>query len=289
LKLEKNASKILYINYNQDATSVNLGHIHGFSLLSLNNINEFEEIFYFCCPNVFIVERLFSSGLVCFASLNDPMSLQLYHFKLKSHICKLKHADPIICVKINRMRLCVITVKVLYIYDFKDMQILSKTGHVAIYDLNVVTKINEGLAHQSNISALEFNKSANLLCTSSIKGTLVRVFSIPDLKLLHEFRRSFLHWYGIQSLYFSPDSRFISCAGKSDTIHVIELTKTGFEKEFLKNKYFLYSLYDNIKNLENKFTLFSDPFSINNFEATTKFIADIKLPYTGLKNICAIN
>jgi autophagy-related protein 18 len=44
-------------------------------------------------------------------------------------------------------------------------------------------------AHDSSLAALAFNNAGTRLATASEKGTVIRVFSIPEGHRLFEFRR----------------------------------------------------------------------------------------------------
>ncbi|VDM21494.1 unnamed protein product [Hydatigera taeniaeformis] len=78
-------------------------------------------------------------------------------------------------------------------------------------------------AHDGVLAALAFNTSSTLLATASERGTVVRVFSIPDGDKLMEFRRGLARYATICSLNFSTDNRFLVCASNTETVHVFKL------------------------------------------------------------------
>lgn len=67
----------------------NLGHL---SLLSLP-----DEI-----PDVYIVERLFSSSLVVVVSHTKPRQMNVYHFKKGTEICNYNYSSNILSIRLNR-------------------------------------------------------------------------------------------------------------------------------------------------------------------------------------------
>lgn len=53
-------------------------------------------------PDVYIVERLFSSSLVVVVSLSMPRRMNVYHFKKGTEICNYSYSNNILSVKLNR-------------------------------------------------------------------------------------------------------------------------------------------------------------------------------------------
>lgn len=54
------------------------------------------------CPDVYIVERLFSSSLVVVVSLSMPRRMNVYHFKKGTEICNYSYSNNILSVRLNR-------------------------------------------------------------------------------------------------------------------------------------------------------------------------------------------
>jgi len=78
-------------------------------------------------------------------------------------------------------------------------------------------------AHDGLLAALAFNSTSSMLATASERGTVVRVFSIPEGDKLIEFRRGLARCASICSLSFSLDSRFLVAASNTETVHVFML------------------------------------------------------------------
>lgn len=53
-------------------------------------------------PDVYIVERLFSSSLVVVVSTAMPQRMNIYHFKKGTEICNYSYPNNILSVKLNR-------------------------------------------------------------------------------------------------------------------------------------------------------------------------------------------
>lgn len=53
-------------------------------------------------PDVYIVERLFSSSLVVVVSTATPKRMNIYHFKKGTEICNYSYPSNILAVKLNR-------------------------------------------------------------------------------------------------------------------------------------------------------------------------------------------
>lgn len=53
-------------------------------------------------PDVYIVERLFSSSLVVVVSTATPQRMNIYHFKKGTEICNYSYPSDVLSVKLNR-------------------------------------------------------------------------------------------------------------------------------------------------------------------------------------------
>ncbi|OON21429.1 hypothetical protein X801_02672 [Opisthorchis viverrini] len=64
-----------------------------------------------------------------------------------------------------------------------------RVGTVYIFDAMNFRNVTSISAHDGLLAALAFNAAGDLLATASEKGTIIRVFSIPQGDRLMEFRR----------------------------------------------------------------------------------------------------
>uniref|UniRef100_A0A4W3K5D0 WD repeat domain, phosphoinositide interacting 1 n=1 Tax=Callorhinchus milii TaxID=7868 RepID=A0A4W3K5D0_CALMI len=235
-------------------TSLAVGTSSGYKLFSLSSVDRLEEI-YKCTdtPDVYIVERLFSSSLVIIVSLSAPRKMNVYHFKKGTEICNYSYSNTILTVRLNRQRLVVCLKEAIYIHNIKDLKLLktiqeippnptglcalsinhsnsylaypgnATIGEIVIYDANNLNNISTILAHDGSLAALTFNSMGSRLASASEKGTVIRVFSIPEGQKLYEFRRGMKRYVNIGSLAFSRDSQFLSASSNTETIHIFRL------------------------------------------------------------------
>ncbi|XP_047143462.1 WD repeat domain phosphoinositide-interacting protein 2 isoform X1 [Hydra vulgaris] len=304
---------LLFTNFNQDKTSLAVGTRLGYKLFSLNSVEKLDEIHHYDKGDVCIVERLFSSSLVAIVSLSAPRKLKVCHFKKGTEICNYSYPNTILAVRLNRVRLLVVLEESLYIHNIRDMKVLhtirdtppnrfglcalsdnaencylaypgnNRIGEVQIFDginLRAVTLI---AAHDAPLAAITFNTHATLLATASEKGTVIRVFSIPDGLKLFEFRRGMKRCAQINSLAFSTDSLFLASSSNTETVHVFKLETEKTIKEEPSSQtwmgYFGKALMAPASYLPSQMT---EVFSQG------RAFAIAKLPNAGQRNICAL-
>ncbi|KAK1877557.1 WD repeat domain phosphoinositide-interacting protein 2 [Dissostichus eleginoides] len=247
-------SQLLFANFNQDNTSLAVGTKSGYKFFSLSSVDKLEQIYE--CPDtedVCIVERLFSSSLVAIVSLKAPRKLKVCHFKKGTEICNYSYSNTILAVKLNRQRLIVCLEESLYIHNIRDMKVLhtiretppnpsglcalsisndncylaypgsATIGEVQVFDTVNLRAANMIPAHDSPLAALAFDASGTKLATASEKGTVIRVFSIPEGQKLFEFRRGVKRCVSICSLAFSMEGLYLSASSNTETVHIFKL------------------------------------------------------------------
>lgn len=96
------------------------------------------------------------------------------------------------------------------------------TGDVLIFDTLNLTAVNVIQAHKAPIAALALNSTGTMLATASDKGTVVRVFSVPDAKKLWQFRRGTTTAH-IFSMNFNLASTLLAVSSDTSTIHIYRL------------------------------------------------------------------
>uniref|UniRef100_A0A674MT01 WD repeat domain, phosphoinositide interacting 1 n=1 Tax=Takifugu rubripes TaxID=31033 RepID=A0A674MT01_TAKRU len=193
-------------------------------------------------PDVYIVERLFSSSLVVVVSTTTPKRMNIYHFKKGTEICNYSYPSNILAVKLNRQRLVVCLEESIYIHNIKDMKLIktllntpannsglfalsinhsnsylaypgsATNGEIIVYDANSLVRINDNSLY-----------SFHFLGPFSSQGTVIRVFSIPEGLRLFEFRRGMKRYVSISSLSFSPDGQFLCASSNTETVHIFKL------------------------------------------------------------------
>ncbi|KAI7258863.1 WD repeat domain phosphoinositide-interacting protein [Hortaea werneckii] len=96
------------------------------------------------------------------------------------------------------------------------------SGDVLLYDLNKMEEVTVIQAHQTPLSSIAINSDGTLLATSSEKGTVIRVFSIPDGKKLYQFRRGSMP-ARIYSMSFNATSTLLCVSSATETVHIFKL------------------------------------------------------------------
>nr|XP_019043558.1 autophagy-like protein 18 Atg18 [Kwoniella bestiolae CBS 10118]OCF22488.1 autophagy-like protein 18 Atg18 [Kwoniella bestiolae CBS 10118] len=96
------------------------------------------------------------------------------------------------------------------------------TGDVLLFDTISLSALNVIQAHKTPIAALALNSTGTMLATASDKGTVVRVFSVPDAKKLWQFRRG-TQSAKIYSMNFNLASSLLAVSSDSSTIHIYKL------------------------------------------------------------------
>ena len=91
-----------------------------------------------------------------------------------------------------------------------------------IYDANKLESVNVIDAHNSPLACIAINNDGTLLATTSEKGTIVRVFSIPDGQKLYQFRRGSIPTR-IYSMSFNSTSTLLCVSSSTETVHIFRL------------------------------------------------------------------
>ncbi|EPZ34086.1 hypothetical protein O9G_003166 [Rozella allomycis CSF55] len=200
---------------------------------------------------------LFSSSLLALVgsgeSINQsPRKLVLYNTKRKTVICELQFPRAILSVKLNRKRLVLSFDDSIQIYDLNSMTLLqnldvkigrkgiislspcdspcflafpcnSTSGDVIIYEAGNLVSMNVINAHKNRICNISFNIDGTFVATSSEKGTIIRVFSLPGGEKLFQFRRGAVPT-NIQYLTFNQQSNILAATSET-TIHLYKMEK----------------------------------------------------------------
>ena len=96
------------------------------------------------------------------------------------------------------------------------------TGELQLFDTLKLKAVNVIEAHKSPLSCMIFNKEGNMIATASDKGTIIRIFSVPDGQKLYQFRRGSMP-SRIFSMAFNTTSTMLCVSSASETIHIFKL------------------------------------------------------------------
>ncbi|XP_054611054.1 WD repeat domain phosphoinositide-interacting protein 1-like isoform X1 [Dunckerocampus dactyliophorus] len=300
-------------SFNQDTTSLSVGTKTGYRLFSVTAVDKLDCIHEGVeCPDVCIVERLFSSSLVVVVSQSMPRRMNVYHFKKGTEICNYSYTNNILSVRLNRQRLVVCLEESIYIHNIKDMKLLktllntptnpsglcalsvnhgnsylaypgsATIGEITVYDANNLSTVTLIQAHASPLAALAFNASGTKLASASEKGTVIRVFSIPEGQRMFEFRRGMKRYVSISSLSFSADAQFLCASSNTETVHIFKLEQHSPSQEEESPTWSAY--------VGKMFTAASTylPAQVSDMMHQDRAFATVRLNIFGLKNICAL-
>ncbi|VDM64174.1 unnamed protein product [Angiostrongylus costaricensis] len=246
-----------------------------------------------------IVERLFSSSLIVIVSQKEPRIMNIYHFKSKNMICCHKFTKSVLNVKLNRDRVVVCLEDCIHIYVLKDMKPLHtildtplnrlglidlspagssliaypaslEAGSVHIFDCMNLSAVNTFTVHDGPLACLRFNIEGTMLATASTKGTVIRVYSVPQGTRLFEC-------VTIYSLAFSADSTYLCSSSNTETVHVFKLDKS--EDQEKKAGWFGYLTQAASSYL---------PAQVNELMTVERSFATAILPGSDKKNVAAM-
>ncbi|PLB47264.1 autophagy-related protein 18 [Aspergillus steynii IBT 23096] len=97
------------------------------------------------------------------------------------------------------------------------------SGEVMIFDTVKLEAINVIEAHRSPLACITLNGDGTLIATASDKGTIIRVFSVPDGHKLYQFRRGSIP-SRIYSMSFNTTSTLLCVSSSTETIHLFKLS-----------------------------------------------------------------
>lgn len=308
---------VVYVNFNQDGTSLSVGTQTGYKFFSLTNVDKLEQIYENEGESICLVERLFLSSLVSIVGVSSARKLKVCHFKKASEICNYSYSNSILAVRLNRARLVVCLEESLYIHNIRDMKVLhtiretppnpkglcalspssdncylaypgsDKIGEVQIFDaLNLQAKVMIP-AHDSPLAALAFNAVGTLIATASEKGTVIRVFCVADGQKLYEFRRGMKRCASIWSLSFSADSLFLCASSNTETVHIFKLEDPrGGEASKVAEEPGTWMGYLGKALMQSAAYL---PTQVTDVFSQGRSFASVHLPFSGVRTVCCLS
>lgn len=247
------SEELLHLSINQDTTLLTTGSNSGFKVFRLN---PFELINQDDRGNFKIVEMYESTQLLLLVGNGEqpafsPKRLTVWNIAERTPICETCFPEPILNVKMNRMRIVAVIIDSIYVYNTTTMKTqniistvenpkglvaLSPThtecnllfpasqtkGQVQVYDcFSMQTKsiIN---AHNSPLAYISISYQGHICCTASTKGTVIRVFSLHDGFIVCTLKRG-ISQADIYSLRFSHDCQYLVSTSSTGTIHIFSI------------------------------------------------------------------
>ncbi|GAA5947989.1 hypothetical protein JCM3765_007058 [Sporobolomyces pararoseus] len=102
----------------------------------------------------------------------------------------------------------------------------STSGDILLFDSVSLSVTNLIRAHKSPLSHISINSTGTFLASSSEKGTVIRVFSLPDGDKKFEFRRG-SYSAKIYSIAWNLKSSLMAVSSDTETVHIFKLTTTN--------------------------------------------------------------
>ncbi|KAF9956068.1 autophagy protein [Mortierella alpina] len=96
------------------------------------------------------------------------------------------------------------------------------SGDVLIFNALTLQVVNIVQAHKTSVSNISINSEGTMLATASDKGTVIRIWSIPNAQRLYQFRRG-SQTAKIYSLSFNLMSTLLCVSSDTDTVHIFKL------------------------------------------------------------------
>ncbi|KAF8817852.1 WD domain, G-beta repeat-containing protein [Cardiosporidium cionae] len=205
-----------------------------------------------------IGQMLYKTNCFIVVSADDKKKVKIWNEQSKAIVGELRSRVDVLHVSIARYILAMVTEyanQVIYVYKCECLSPLQviPTGRnpcglcsIANIDTRIEWKIacpatvtgavriqtSEGgrsnhvfTAHKAPLFNLSFNYDGRMLATASIKGTVVRVFSVFEGNLLYEFRRGTPSSM-ISCITFRRDDMFLATASSTSTVHIFKLCST---------------------------------------------------------------
>ena len=216
-------------------------------------------------------------------------NVKLYNTKNKQELCRLNFKSTVLNVKMNKSRLVICVENKIHIFDLinnmkqiyeiityinpygifdlccdDDNNLLSyldksKQGSIGILDAYNLQKRTIFQAHDNSLQNMQFNADGNYLCSTSIMGTLIRIFAIPSGTHIYTFRRG-TYPSKIYSISFNPSSTLLSITSqRKQNINITNIHNI----KYIDNKYPSIHIFDLNKYKYNQSKKISSSQSIN--------------------------
>ena len=241
-----NPSEILYVSFNQDTSCISIGTETGFKIL---NTYPFLDLYYRDMKGgIGIVEMLYNTNILALVGGGknpkyQPNELIIWDEEKGEESGRLKMNNNILNVKLKENRIYIVTNTKIYLFDFElnlidALESKNSFGLISLcYKEDIIAypdKRIEGyiriknydkklfyyfFAHRTPLSCLFLNQEGTLIATSSIKGTLVRIYDVSTGILVKEVRRgtdgSFINYVA-----FDPTKQYFAVNSDKKTIHL---------------------------------------------------------------------
>ena len=248
------SEELLHISFNQATTLLTQGSHHGFKVFRLNPL---ELLNHESKGNFKIVEMYESSQLLILVGAGEqpafsPRRLTIWNLPEGAPICETSFPDSVLSVQMNRIRMVAVLSDSIYIYNtitMKTQHILrtaenpkglvalssnsescfllypasEQTGHLHVYDCFSMQPRSVIEAHNSPLAFIAISYQGGYCATASVKGTIIRVFSLPEGNKMFTFKRGIVQ-AEIYGLMFAIDYELLLACSSTGTIHIYDIS-----------------------------------------------------------------
>lgn len=245
------SDKLLYTAFNQTGDCVIFTNRIGFYVYK---IEPFKKIISRKIDGgVSIAKMLYKSNIITFVGnvvkgLYPNNKLIIWDDNKVEVIGEISFKQPILDIHLSKDMIVVILETKVFLYNFKHLSIIKvidtclnprglcsvlfgehslialpdiDIGKINIVDYkNNTTNIIE--AHTSELCLFTMDSSGRYIATSSVKGTLIRIYNVETCHLVKEYRRGNTQ-SNIVDIAFSTDLRYMLCGSEKGTIHVFNI------------------------------------------------------------------
>lgn len=315
---DHSAREILYLNYNQTSTALSVGTKTGYMIYDFDQVHE-------CRPtyesrgisDVCIVEKHYSCSLIAYVSLESPRQLVLYNYTKGAKIDTKHFHNTILSVKLNRKNVVICLEDTICIYYFLELKenekhlitnvpsnvkgliamthgngnsiiaypVSSLNGDVQIFDATAKYAKTTIPAHTSQLAALALDEEGDKIGTASIKGTVIRVFSVANCDILFEFRRGVKRCVEIRSLSFDKTAEYLCASSNTETVHIFKLCAVEPEEQIDEESEGWMEMFGRVLSQSAKYL----PTQMSEVLTQQRSFAIVHLPFVDQKTACAIS
>lgn len=189
----------------------------------------------------------------------SPRKATIYKTNDNNVICSFwPFTSNITLAKINKKRIILQESSFIHIYSTEDMTSLHKIdignnitpnhivlsssseknnfliystseneGIIKVYDLLYLSYKGTFQAHKTQIEQMNINSNGDMVVTCSIKGTMIRVFSLPKGDKLYTIKRGIANAQVFSIAFDIEKNDKIVLSGNTGTIHIIDLKESN--------------------------------------------------------------
>jgi autophagy-related protein 18 len=203
-----------------------------------------------------LAQMMYSSSLVAVVgtgelAISSPRKMQLFNVQNHKVIAELNFASSVLDIQMNRSRMIVLVEGSLHIFHINTVKLLTsldapikvagavslsshrdnsylvyaaseETGDLLVYDAENLQPLSVIHAHVHPVRWAKIHPGGKMVATASESGTVIRVFSLPEGKKLHTFRRGTMP-ASISSMAFCEDAPLLAVSSDSSTVHIFNL------------------------------------------------------------------